>query len=54
MYLIRGRVTRDIRDLHRAIELSSNNIEAYVLYTLLELENKEYERAKKLLENSSI
>jgi hypothetical protein len=54
MYLIRGRITKDTRDLHKAIEFSSNNIEAYVLCTLLELQNKEYERAKFFLENGSI
>lgn len=49
MYLIKGRITKDIRDLHKSIHFSENNIEAYVLCTLLELENKQYERAKNML-----
>ena len=49
MYLIRGRISKDIKDLHKSIHFAENNHEAYALCALLEMENKQYERGKKLL-----
>jgi Tfp pilus assembly protein PilF len=50
LYLIKGRLLKDKHFLSKAIEYSTNNIDALLLLVMLEVRDGNYDKAKILIE----